>query len=328
MIDNRDISVVVQGAVSPATKKCLLSIRKYLPNAVIILSTWEGSNTASLEINKLVLTKDPGSIISKQKKWYRSKNAFNNTNRQIVSTMAGLNAVTTKYAIKMRTDFALTSSGFLDYFDKYTVYKADGYRIFSKRVISLCLFTRNPRIKQGFPCFHPSDFVQFGITEDVKKLWDIPLINYEEANWFAGTNWLLSRYMSEQHIWVKALEKNGCIINFKDRSDNSLENIIATEQSLANNFVLLSYWQFGIKALKLPLSRWIVKGNWLSCYTFASWQQVYKTYCDDSIIIKRDWQKIVIKIAYIVGKPVRILLHLEKLWKLLKQKFTAMLRAL
>ena len=41
MIKSEDISVVVQGAiVSNLTNNCLKSIRKYLPKAEIILSTW------------------------------------------------------------------------------------------------------------------------------------------------------------------------------------------------------------------------------------------------------------------------------------------------
>ena len=44
MINSKDISVVVQGAIDKEnTPKCLESIRKYLPDAEIILSTWEGS---------------------------------------------------------------------------------------------------------------------------------------------------------------------------------------------------------------------------------------------------------------------------------------------
>ena len=60
MIDSKDISVVVQGAVNKnETPKCLKSIRKFLPNAEIILSTWEGSDTKNLDYDILVLNKDP-----------------------------------------------------------------------------------------------------------------------------------------------------------------------------------------------------------------------------------------------------------------------------
>ena len=60
-IDTNDISVVVQGAIDQInTPKCLRSIRKRLPGAEIILSTWEGSPIDGLDYDKLVLNKDPG----------------------------------------------------------------------------------------------------------------------------------------------------------------------------------------------------------------------------------------------------------------------------
>ena len=48
-ITSRDISVVVQGPIHKGrTKKCLQSIRKNLPEAEIILSTWDDNCTTGL----------------------------------------------------------------------------------------------------------------------------------------------------------------------------------------------------------------------------------------------------------------------------------------
>ena len=48
-ISSKELSVVVQGAVSPLeTISCLKSIRKYLPDAQIILSTWKNSDISEL----------------------------------------------------------------------------------------------------------------------------------------------------------------------------------------------------------------------------------------------------------------------------------------
>ena len=55
-----DISVVVQGAIDKKlTPICLKSIRKYLPGAEIILSTWEGSDVENLDFDTIVLNHDP-----------------------------------------------------------------------------------------------------------------------------------------------------------------------------------------------------------------------------------------------------------------------------
>ena len=53
-IDTKDISVVVQGAVDKInTPKCLESIRKFLPCAEIVLSTWEGTDVTGLDVSTI-----------------------------------------------------------------------------------------------------------------------------------------------------------------------------------------------------------------------------------------------------------------------------------
>ena len=77
-IKSKDISVVVQGAInSEVTPKCLESIRKYLPEAEIILSTWEGSDVVGLDYDKLVLNKDPGTFIYKRSNGAITENNMN-----------------------------------------------------------------------------------------------------------------------------------------------------------------------------------------------------------------------------------------------------------
>ena len=61
-INPKDVSVVVQGAVDAKhTPRCLASIRKYLPGAYIILSTWEGQKVEGLDCDKVV-TSGGGSV--------------------------------------------------------------------------------------------------------------------------------------------------------------------------------------------------------------------------------------------------------------------------
>ena len=60
-IHSRDISIVVQGAVSPRlTSQSLKQLRKLFPESEIILSTWEDSDTKNLNYDILVLNVDPG----------------------------------------------------------------------------------------------------------------------------------------------------------------------------------------------------------------------------------------------------------------------------
>ena len=114
MIESKDISIVVQGAIDiELTTLCLKSIRKILPNSQIILSTWQGSNINDLDYDVLIENKDPGcTVCSKQ-------NGKNNINRQIVSTISALKAVKTKYVLKLRSDMILTNLNFIKAFIKF-----------------------------------------------------------------------------------------------------------------------------------------------------------------------------------------------------------------
>lgn len=133
-----------------------------MPCAKIILSTWEGSDIEGLDFDEAVLSADPGGFPAQNIK----NPVICNVNRQIVSTRNGINAVDTPYAAKLRTDFCIEHSGFLDWFFRYS--EKDNVE---HRVIVSDKFTRNPRIvtRRIRRAFHPSDIFLFGYTEDLKK---------------------------------------------------------------------------------------------------------------------------------------------------------------
>ena len=96
-IKSSEISVVVQGAVDKElTPKCLLSIRKYLPEAEIILSTWEGTDVSGLSYDKVLLNKDPGAF-----PYLRNSLKSNNLNRYLVSSRNGIQKASKKYILKI-----------------------------------------------------------------------------------------------------------------------------------------------------------------------------------------------------------------------------------
>jgi hypothetical protein len=73
MIDNRDITVVVQGPVQALpdrdqdegiTQLCLRSVRELLPGARIILSTWDQQDLDGLDYDELVINTDTMSWLS------------------------------------------------------------------------------------------------------------------------------------------------------------------------------------------------------------------------------------------------------------------------
>ena len=133
MIDSKDISVIVQGPINKKeTPKCLKSIRKFLPEAEIILSTWQGTDISNLDYDILVLCEDPGTTLIEE---FTHKKTYNNMNRQLVSTKEGLKKATRKYAMKLRSDLIFTSDRFLEYFNKFEA-RGNNYNLFKHKILT------------------------------------------------------------------------------------------------------------------------------------------------------------------------------------------------
>ena len=115
---NADITIVFQGAFKPyvtqGKESFLRNVRKakrVLPGAKIIVSTWKGAEIPSgLVVDDIVFSEDPGALPPLK----LTDDKPNNANRQLLSTQAGLAAVTTPYAVKLRSDCYLEHAGFLD----------------------------------------------------------------------------------------------------------------------------------------------------------------------------------------------------------------------
>lgn len=251
---SKDISVVVQGAINKEiTPKCLASIRKYLPNAEIILSTWEGSHTDVLDADIIVKSKDPG--VSSFN--YHPGISFPvNTNRQLVSVQEGLKKCSRKYTLKFRTDFYLENANFLNFFDDYTKRNTE-FSFFSRRVITCSLFARRFSEVTGFPTlYHPSDFFFFGFTEDIKDyFFETPL---DEKNEYYHCEFpdrkiypfLTAKFTPEQYYCVEWAKRHSNKIDFKDNSCWSREKLAISDEVLFNNFIFLNPRQIGIRAPK------------------------------------------------------------------------------
>lgn len=280
MIKSSEISVVVQGAISQEfTPKVLKSIRKYLKNAEIILSTWEDSNVEGLDYDVLIENKDPGAEVL-----YPLWNQKHNLNRQIVSTQNGIKKTSRKYVLKIRTDISLTGATFLKYFGKFKT-RCESLNILKERVLTCQYFTRRPEV---FP-FHPGDWVYFGLKEDIENIWNIPLApEPETTKWFyshelleqhkipnSPYSFFRHRYCAEQYIWSNFLRKYANL-KFEHMWDITAENIELTNISFANNLVILSDKEFGIKFLKGS------PGKEEDIYTFTTWLMLYKDYCDST----------------------------------------------
>jgi hypothetical protein len=274
-----NLSVVIQGKVfgipgddykKQLTLQCIESIREHLPDAEIILSTWEGSDISHLSYDKVVFSDDPGATAYH----IHDPSFFNNNNRQIVSTYNGLKAATKKYVIKMRGDCQITYTGFIDYLKNFP--RADQYRFFEERVITLTHFSRNPRrIPQ---LIHPSDIFQVGLLTDLLDLWDIPLqpepettrafpIEKRIINNSLENSFYRMKFGSEQYIWYAFCKKKGLDMELKHFGDIPVDKILKSDMSIINNFVIADAENVGVmmpeRFIKYPFNDLYTQEEWI-----------------------------------------------------------------
>lgn len=253
-----DFSVVVQGPIhgSPGrrgsrdlTIRCLESIRRFLPGAEIVLSTWQDADTDGLDFDLLVKSGDPGAVPYNDTD---TPPASNNINRQIVSTRAGLAIARRPCAIKFRGDLFFESDALLDCGGVLSEMLPHGY--FRRRVIITPYHTRNPR-RVPF-LFNFSDIVQIGGMDDLREFWSAPLApEPQTTRWLEGRPRLLFaplkkyyyRVNPEQYLVLEWLAVHGRRIELDHPWDISIAKALLSERVLVNNFQLADPAQLGVR---------------------------------------------------------------------------------
>lgn len=241
-----DISVVIQGPLyrnlDPAhgIDACLASVRRHLPGAEIIISTWKGENVEGLEADQIIQSEDPGFM----EDW--SGNQIN-TNRMIRSTAAGIKCATRPYVLKFRADFLLTGDS-LAHVGQLDDEASSGPRLFDSPITLTNLFIRNPLRMPAL--FHISDLVSFGTRQDMLTLWDHPNFTYEElftpcpntnpfGNFMGYSN---IRLIPEQALMLATLRKVGIHISLRHPCQISRAHLRLWDETLILNFRVID-WQ-------------------------------------------------------------------------------------
>ena len=291
-IKSNEISVIVQGRVEmPATRKCLQSIRKYLPDAEIVLSTWEKSDLTHIKglYNILALNKDPGAVIFDDK-----ENKQNNLNRIIVSSQNGIKAATRKYVLRLRSDLILKNKNVLKLADNFKV-KNPEKSLFKQRIFAYDIFSIKydikKRIKQRM-LFHISDWCYLGLKEDLEEFFNVPLVKEPD---FSRYFELQSKPADDIHttrLWKMSPEQYFTSVNavkvFKDLKFNNYldvtaDNIRISEEFIINNFRVFSQKEWGISTLKEEYKtiKMCVHSPFVY-YSKAEQLKDYKKYCDNT----------------------------------------------
>lgn len=250
-----EVGVVVQGPVLMAgartTAATLASVRRHLPGAAVVLSTWQGEQTARLDADAVVESRDPGGLRPR-----RPGGKPNNVNRQLVSTAAGLAALDTTYALKLRSDSLLLSADVLmaptSFPDAGAQHPA---RVFDERVVISTHYTRYPARVDREMTYHPSDVVQLGTTRDLRRLWAGPLFD-DVVETVLGDRVVVA----EQWYWLSCLARAGAS-GALDRRDA----VRHSRSAMAANFVVLPPESVGLAKETLHGS------DRLSCYSHSDW---------------------------------------------------------
>lgn len=204
-MDTNDISVIIQGPIYAensdlySLRRCIGSVRSFLPGAEVILSTWTSEVNGDLLpyiealIDKLHLIRLPEEI--------SSATISNNIHRQFISTSAGLRIASRPYALKIRANFWFTgfpSVMLKDYGDKLVT-------------LMLCGSMKDSGIIGCLP-----DFIMLGPTDVLLKIWSFRwnTDNIKELNFWGLLRTLPlwpSRYklLPEQCLGIAAMRAYG-----------------------------------------------------------------------------------------------------------------------
>ncbi len=301
-IEDSEISIVLQGPIYKDITSCVCKrMREIFPNAEIIVSTWEGSDTSGLIYDILLENKDPGGTPLMLDGELNNKT--NNVDRMILSSKNGIKKASRKYTLRWRTDCLLKNDKFLSFFDKYNK-RCDEWKIFKKRVL-----VHYPTLPYVYP-LGPTDISCFGLTEDILIYWDLPLQSKDDATYFIAHQYpddlliniqkVAPKRGAEMYIWYNVLKK------FEDKYwkipsrfgfDFNYDILRLSELSFANNLHVLSREDFDFQPLAHPYLLAQTKDS-----IFPDlWLYYYKKYCISNIPFY--------DLKYYIYYPIKLLLY-------------------
>ena len=327
-IKKEDITFVVSGKIDYDSEyniiSCLKSIRKYFDGSKIILSTWE-----DFDLNKLGKTLYDKIVLSKQSETeildikYRigsiAKNDArkNSYNLQQLLNKKGFDLVETKYAVKFRTDLVLKSNNFLKFYNKnINVFdKVDTkYKLFENRVLIGDYYTIDSRnFLNNIQSFQTSDIFQFGLTSDLKQIWDGNTMDYYTANYFTeNPNSELFNPSNFNHLFnveqfniLNVIKKSNLnLILPTYYADNRKEVIIESEKFISNNFLIDIFDNLGINS---KFNKRIISG----LFNYRRFIEIYLLYVDQ----KNKNIKNIHKNLHIKNKIQKPIQKFKKHWK-------------
>ena len=240
----KDLTILIQGPFFKYknfdSNKNIKILKSVFKGAKILVSTWEGENQFKINKKNIIFNKDPGFVKDDH---IGSSTPGSNINRQIVSVKKAINKINTKYTLKIRADC---------FFKKNTIVKINTnkfirdnkYKFFNKRIVISSTGTFHQSVTSIL--YNYSDWYNFGLTKDLKKLWNVPIVKKDQINYFSkypnnkknilGKNWDL-KYTAEQNIYYKSI-KNKIRYKINHAHDFDNQKLLVANKFLINNFYL------------------------------------------------------------------------------------------
>ena len=275
------------------------SIRYHFKGAKVIVSTWDQDRDGEFAgPDAFTYSKDPGSGLR-----YLT-GEYNNINRQIVSSRAALNLVETRFAVKLRSDMLFIHGGLRKMIALYETRHRSSWSIMNGRILVLDRQTYSPtKWPGGGLSFHVSDHFQFGLAQDLKVFWDIPLMSNLDEDYFlpeAQTNPQrnihIPRWRAEQYFWLQNASRVFEISSTSSTWDNAQEYLAVTsEDFFLDNLIPLKSTTLGLRSQKY---RWTLKDDLISstyAYTYDDWRNATLRRDEDSLAIRPSlfvWERI------------------------------------
>lgn len=294
-ISQSEISIIIQGGILNSSRELDIDFIYNLnltlnnfPDSEIIVSTWKANDVVEDKLKssyprvKFLFNRDVGAI----SRYIDGVNVISNVNRMLISSLKGLQSASKKYSVKIRTDSYLYNNNILscmsDYFLKNRflsvedVLRQQEYTVFSRHLINCNLFARNPYSQLPF-LYHPGDIMLAGLTQDVLRFFDVPLADesiFEHCK--SMMNACYMRYVPEQYVWVKNLERSIPGFKFSGNFSRDAAEVERSEKMYVNNFLPLDSVRLGFVWRKHK-EVYFNKG-WSSLYQPFDWVALYSKY--------------------------------------------------
>lgn len=285
-LEETKLTFCIQGPLvssdgSPIALQLYESVTRFFPESEVVISSWEEHERFQFPGPKYVFSVDPGSGLR------RLRGPENNINRQITTSSKALEFVDSEFAVKVRSDLLFKNANVLRFLPlvKPEIDKVHNIPIMQGRLVVMDRHTYSPQKKTAVSLpLHISDNFQFGLTEDLRRLWNVPFISYEDeyhlferARQSDNTSLHIPKYRAEQYFWLESARKTMLDNKWiEDWNGSEAALPFSSEDFMADNIVPVKASTLGLTSQKYS---WSISQDLITstfAFTFLDWERTSK----------------------------------------------------